>query len=487
MSHGLVDHINLYVRSGDGGDGSRAMRTEKFVPAGGPDGGDGGRGADVYLQVDANLHTLLDFKRKVHWRATHGGKGGIKRANGADGRDLIIKVPPGTVVVDKHTGLCLADLFREGERVLVARGGKGGRGNTHFVTSVHKAPRYCEQGELGEERWLTLDLQMMAEVGIVGFPNAGKSTLLSVISRAEPKVGDYPFTTLQPILGVVNRGYQGIVFADLPGLVEGASEGVGLGHRFLRHVERTRVLLHLLDLASLKVEEPLATYDTLRRELRLYSQNLALRPEVLAVNKCELEECQEALVALRQACKKRGIPLFEVSCHDHKGMQPVLDALFAELDETEPPERQPAHPLPPRTHREFRVEFEVDCWRVFGEQVEQLVKATDMQDPDQVRNLQRKLLGWGVEDELLRQGAEAGETVRIDRFLFDFEPTPDWLRKERMPDPDAVEVRPSQKERLVRRGQLRQSAKEQAHQLGKQIGSRGRGRKGQARKNDGNS
>ena len=483
MSHGLVDHITLYVRGGDGGHGSRSMRTEKFVPAGGPDGGDGGRGADVYLEVDANLHTLLDFKRKVHWKAGHGGKGGAKRAHGADGRDLIIKVPPGTVVMDKDSGVCLADLFREGERVLVARGGKGGRGNTHFVTSVHKAPRYCEQGEPGEERWLTLDLQLMAEVGIVGFPNAGKSTLLSVISRAEPKVGDYPFTTLQPILGVVNRGYQGIVFADLPGLVEGASEGVGLGHRFLRHVERTRVLLHLLDLASLEADEPLATYDALRRELRLYSQNLALRPEVVAVNKCELKGApQEALEALRKACKKRSLPLFEVSCHEHRGMAPLLEALFAELDQTEPPERQPAYPLPPRTHREFRVEYEVDCWRVFGEQVEQWVKATDMQDPDQVRNLQRKLLGWGVEDELLRQGAEAGETVRIDRFLFDFEPTPDWLRKERMPDPDAVEVRPSQKDRLVRRGQLRQSAKQQAHALGKEVGSRGRGRKGQARK-----
>lgn len=485
MSHGLVDHIVIYVRAGDGGHGSRSMRQEKFVPDGGPDGGDGGNGADVYLEVDANLHTLLDFKRKIHWRAPHGVKGGIKRCHGAAGKDLILRVPPGTVVYDKESGVCLADLFREGERVLVARGGRGGRGNCHFVSSINKAPRYAENGENGEERWLTLDLQMMAEVGIVGLPNAGKSTLLSCISRAEPKVGDYPFTTLQPTLGVVNRqledgSLQGYVFADLPGLVEGASQGVGLGHRFLRHVERTRVLLHLLDLAAVEEDEPLAHYDLLRRELRLYSQNLTLRPEVVAVNKCELERPQ-VLAALRRACERRQLRLHEISCHSRSGLQPLLDHLFEELEQAPQPPRQRAHPLPEKTFRDFRVAYEVDCWRVFGEQVEQLVRSTDMQDPDHVRNLQRKLLGWGVEDELLEQGAEAGDTVRIDKFLFDFEPTPEWLRGERLPDPDAVQLRPSQRERLARRSELRKSAKEQAQEAARAAGTRSRGRKGKER------
>lgn len=489
MSHGLVDHINIYLRAGDGGNGSSALRREKFVPNGGVDGGDGGRGASVYLQVDANVHALLDFKKRIHWRAEHGGKGGRKRCNGSDGEDLIIPVPPGTVVYDKETGLCLADLFREGERVLVARGGKGGRGNTHFQTSVHQTPKFHENGEAGDERWVTLDLQMMAEVGLLGFPNAGKSTLLGAISRAEPKVGAYPFTTLQPTLGVVNRPIDpdhepltdvpstGIVFADLPGLIEGASEGVGLGHRFLRHVERTRTLLHLLDLNSLSEGDPLASYRILRRELELYSQALAERSEVLAVNKIELEEKSAVLDALRQACREQGLTLHEVSCHERLGLQSLLKAVFEKLDQAPEPERQVTHPLPARTHRDFRVEYEVDCWRVFGQQVESLVKTTQMTDPDQVRNLQRKLLGWGVEDALLAQGAEAGDTVRIDKFLFDFEPTPDWLRKERMPDHDAVEVRPSQVDRLERRQQLRVSAKEEAKQAASQAGSRSRSTK----------
>jgi GTP-binding protein len=477
LTSDLIDHISIYVKAGDGGDGSRNMRREKYIPNGGPDGGDGGRGGSVVLYADANMNTLLDLKRRVHWRASEGGKGGGKRCSGSEGALLRVPVPPGTVVFDQGTKACLGDLYRDGEQVLVARGGRGGRGNMHFANAQQKAPRFAENGEPGEERWLILDLQMLAEVGLVGFPNVGKSTLLSVISRAEPKIGDYPFTTLQPMLGVVNRGEHGIVFADLPGLVEGASEGVGLGFQFLQHIERTRVLLHVLDLASVNPEDPLERYRVLRHELTAYSQDLALRPELVAVNKCDLTEHAEALEALQKVCKERGIPLFPISCHLHQGLEELLQATDAHLIAAPPPPRRWAEPLPARTHYEFLIEFEVDCWRVFGQQVELLVLKTAMDDEEAVLRLQRKMLSWGVEEELIKRGAKPGDTVRVGRHLFDFEPTPEWMRNRAPLGPAEVEVRPSQVDKLERRSELRQSAKQAATAAAADVGTRGRGRK----------
>lgn len=478
MSESFVDQTNIHVHAGDGGNGSKSFRREKFVAAGGPDGGDGGRGGNVWLVATENMHTLLDFKRKVHFVAEKAGNGLGARKHGRDGLDLEILVPLGTLVTDRATGQVLGDLVKSGERVLVARGGRGGRGNMHFATAENRTPRYFESGELGEERWLRLDLQMLAEVGIVGFPNAGKSSLLGVISRAAPKVADYPFTTLQPVLGVVERGpgLPGAVFADIPGLVEGASEGVGLGHRFLRHIERTQVLLHLLDLASLDPEEPLATYGKLRTELQKYSLTLSLRPEVLAVNKVELTEHADTLKALRAACKKRGLKLFEVSCHEHVGLRPLVDAVLAELENAPPVPRQEVTPLPERPKHQFRVEWEVDLWRVFGIDVEREVIQTNLEDVESVRRLQLKLIGWGVEDELLRQGAKAGDDVRIGKFLFDFEPTPRNAQGRPVSPLSAgvpVEVRPSQVDRIKAR-KVRRSIKEEANRI---EGGRGRGRK----------
>lgn len=472
----LIDHAVIFVSSGAGGNGSNSMRREKHVPNGGPDGGDGGRGGDVYLLADAHVNTLWEFRQRVHWRALAGDSGSYKRQNGKDGKDLIIRVAPGTVVFERESGACLGDLYRDGMSVLVARGGRGGRGNVHFKSSINKAPRFADRGEPGEERGLILDLQMLAEVGIVGFPNAGKSSLLGCISRAEPKVGDYPFTTLQPTLGVVSNGVEGVVFADLPGIVEGAAEGKGLGTRFLRHVERTRLLLHLLDLKTVSCEEPLKYYQLLRSELSAYSRDLTFRPEILAVNKCELEEYAENLAALRKECRRRGIPLCEISCHEKIGIANLLEIVFANLDRSPLPPQREIDALPAKNFSEFRVEFEIDVWRVFGEQVETLIRTTDMEDPEALRRMQRKLLGWGIEDELISQGCKVGDTVRIGKHLFDFEPTPEWLREGDKP-PLSVEIRPSQVVKLEVRKKLRQSAKERVKQEGAQHGTRGRGRK----------
>jgi GTP-binding protein len=472
----LIDHAVIFAISGDGGNGSNAMRREKFVPNGGPDGGDGGAGGDIYVVADSKVNTLWEFRKKIHWKADSGNNGVHKRQNGKDGKNLVIRVPPGTVVFDRETNACLGDLYREGMKVLVARGGRGGRGNVHFKSAHNKAPRFADRGEPGEERGLVFDLQMLAEVGIVGFPNAGKSSLLGCISRAEPKVGDYPFTTLQPILGVVQNGFEGIVMADLPGIVEGAAQGVGLGTRFLRHVERTRLLLHLLDLSQVPLDDPMKYYKILRTELSSYSQELAFRPEILAVNKIELPDFQEHLEALRAVCRQRQIPLYEISCHEKLGLPELLEVVFNNLNRSPLPATREIEALPAKTYRDFRVEFEVDVWRVFGAEVETLVRTTDHEDPEAIRRLQRKLLGWGVEDELIAKGCVEGDTVRIGKHLFDFEPTPDWLREGTKPALES-DVRASQSVKLDTRKKLRVSAKAAIKAHGANVGTRGRGRK----------
>lgn len=320
----FVDQAKVYVKAGDGGNGCLSFRREKYVPRGGPDGGDGGRGGDVLCIADPQLHTLMDFRYRTRFVARRGGDGGSANRHGADGDDLRIKVPVGTVVRDAETGEVLADLAEAGQRVVVARGGRGGRGNARFKSSVNQAPRRTEAGRPGEARWLALELKLLADVGLVGFPNAGKSTLLSRLTRARPKVGDYPFTTLSPNLGVAEYRGETFVLADIPGLIEGAHEGLGLGHRFLRHVERTRVLIHVVDLSGTDGRDPLQAYATVNRELARYGAGLENRPQVVAANKVDLPEARDRWPAFREALEREGVRAVPVSAVTGEGLDDLL-------------------------------------------------------------------------------------------------------------------------------------------------------------------
>ncbi|RMH43313.1 MAG: GTPase ObgE [Deltaproteobacteria bacterium] len=333
MPH-FIDEATIQVKAGDGGNGCVAFRREAHTPRGGPAGGDGGDGGSVILEADPQLGTLLDFKYKRHYKAARGEDGRGKDQYGAAGEDLVLRVPVGTVVVDADTGERIADLDRPGARQVVARGGRGGLGNIHFKSPVNRAPRQATPGTPGEERRLRLELKLLADVGLLGFPNAGKSTFIAAVSRARPKIADYPFTTMVPNLGVVALDDErSFVIADIPGLIEGAAEGAGLGHRFLRHVERTRVLLHVLDASPLAGpdRDPLADFDALNRELARYAPDLANKPQVVVLNKIDLTEVRQAEPALRAAFADRGIELLSMSAATREGVRAVLDALWRHL------------------------------------------------------------------------------------------------------------------------------------------------------------
>lgn len=329
MKDMLVDLAKVFVKAGNGGSGAVSFRREKYVPKGGPDGGDGGRGGDVVAVVDPRLDTLLDYRYRRHHAARNGGDGSGGNRHGKDGSDCLIPVPPGTVIKDADTGLVLADMVMPGQSCVIARGGRGGRGNSHFATPTNRAPRKAEPGGPGEARWVVMELRLIADVGIVGMPNAGKSTLLGRCTGAKPKVADYPFTTLHPNLGVADLGDERrFVMADLPGLIEGAHQGHGLGLEFLRHARRTRILLHLVD-GSLS--DPEEAYHAINRELRLYDESLAKKRQIVAVNKIDLSPVREKAVGLVKAFRSRGSPAFAISAATGEGVPELMEALWSEL------------------------------------------------------------------------------------------------------------------------------------------------------------
>jgi GTP-binding protein len=409
----FYDEARIYVKAGDGGDGCVAFRREKYVPLGGPAGGDGGKGGSVILHVDPHLNTLYRFSRQRHFRATRGEHGRGKNQYGAAGADLRVAVPPGTVVYDAGTGELLGDLTEPGQELVVARGGRGGWGNARFTSPSNQAPRIAEHGESGQERWLRLELRLLADVGIVGVPNAGKSTLLAAVTAARPKIADYPFTTLEPNLGVVVLDDQsGFVMADLPGLIEGASEGKGLGHEFLRHVERTRVLVHLLDGLS---PDPLADFAAINQELAAFGHGLAQKPQVVVLNKLDAPEVRARWPEIQAALKAQGHAALAISALAREGTRELLYRVAHMLAEL--PQELPAQELPVFRPAEdegaFTVQREGDGWRVRGVRVERLAAMTVWNLDEAVYRFQRALERMGITDALTEAGVQPGDTVRI--------------------------------------------------------------------------
>ncbi len=334
MNLPFVDRVRIFVKGGKGGDGAIAFLREKYRPKGGPAGGDGGKGGDVVLVATSSKQTLIDFKYKRHFRAEKGQHGRGKNQKGKDGEDLILFVPVGTMVIDEETGKVLCDLVSEGQRCVVAKGGKGGRGNAHFATPTDQAPRYAEKGEEGEERWVILELKLIADVGLVGLPNAGKSTLLSKLTHASPKIGDYPFTTTHPHLGVLELDDERrLVLADIPGLIENAHKGAGMGHEFLRHIERTKVIAHLVDVSDLAVEDPIKAYKIVRRELESYSRSLAQKPEVVLLTKVDAMSDSSRAEALEKYLAQEGTEYLRISAISGQGLDKLKELLWKMVKE----------------------------------------------------------------------------------------------------------------------------------------------------------
>jgi len=411
----FFDEAKIYVKGGDGGNGCVSFRREKYVPFGGPNGGDGGKGGDVYLVVNPHLNTLVAFKRQRHFKAQRGGHGRGKNQTGRSGQDLVIEVPPGTVVRDAKTGEFIADLTEPGQKVLVARGGRGGRGNAAFATPTNQAPRIAERGEPGQERWLHLELKLIADVGIVGVPNAGKSTLLAAVSAARPKIADYPFTTLEPNLGVVALDEAtSFVMADIPGLIEGASRGAGLGHTFLRHIERTRLIVHLLDGAS---PNPLRDYETINEELALFDEKLAAKPQLVVLNKIDLPQAQAIWPAVKEAIEARGKPILSISALTGQGVREMLGRVAEMLKAL--PRKEIALPeakvLRPREEEAFTIVREDGAWRVRGAKVERLAAMTNWDLDEAVQRFHRIITRMGVTMALREAGVQIGDTVRIGK------------------------------------------------------------------------
>ena len=424
----FADRAKIYIRSGKGGDGHVSFRRELYVPNGGPDGGDGGRGGDVIFEVDKGLNTLVDFRHKTKYKAQDGEEGGKKRCHGKDAKDLILKVPEGTVIREAETNKVIADMSGENQRQIILKGGKGGLGNMHFATSTMQVPKYAQPGKPAQELWVNLGLKVIADVGLVGFPNVGKSTFLSRVTNAQPKIANYHFTTLSPNLGVVDlEGAKGFVIADIPGLIEGASEGVGLGHEFLRHVERTKMMIHVVDAAGIEGRDPVEDIYKINAELEAYNKEISMRPQVIAANKVDLiySEDEDPIQRLRDEFEPKGIKVFPISGVTGEGLSDLLYYVNNELQKLDDkpivfeqeyfPEEEIIHMDLPYT-----VEKEDDVFVVEGPKIEKMLGYTNLDSEKGFAFFQKFLKETGILEQLENAGVQEGDTIRMYGLQFEY-------------------------------------------------------------------
>ena len=422
----FVDKATIKVKAGNGGNGAIAFHREKYVPAGGPSGGDGGRGGDVILQVDDHMSTLMDFRLRRKYAAGAGADGGARRCSGKDGEDLVIRVPRGTLVRDEETRSIMRDMS-SGEPFLVARGGRGGWGNQHFATPTRQAPRFAKSGVPGEERSIVLELKLLADVGLVGFPNVGKSTLLSVMSRARPKIANYHFTTLFPNLGVVSaRDDMSFVLADIPGLIEGAAEGAGLGHDFLRHVDRCRLIVHVVDVSGSEGRDPIEDFETINAEVAAYSPELASRPQIVVANKLDILQDDTQLETFRTEMAARGLPFLALSAATHQGIAELISLIAEKLQGLPPigfyePEFVPAEEKPATPEALTIRVVDGDTWIVEGAWLDQLLARVNLADQESRMYFERNLEQAGVYARLEEMGIAEGDTVCMAELEFEYQ------------------------------------------------------------------
>lgn len=431
----FLDQAEIFVKAGKGGDGMVAFRREKYVPDGGPAGGDGGQGGDVIFKVDEGLHTLLDFRYNRHFKADNGENGMSKSMYGRGADDLYVRVPAGTLIRDANTNQLIADLTEEGQEVIVAKGGRGGRGNKRFATQNNPAPSIAENGEPGEERDLKLELRLLADVALVGYPSVGKSTLLSVISNAKPKIADYQFTTLSPNLGMVQLDHdRQFVVADMPGLIEGAAEGVGLGHDFLRHIERTNVILHVIDMAGMHGRDPFSDFEVIMEELSSYNERILLRPMLIVANKMDEAAARENIEEFREQVqayyKERDLPvaeIIEVSAYQTSGIDTLLNKTY-ELVKTveyipleEEKEESFVHITLPEAEEDFYIRrLDTHLFEIYGDKIERLYAMTNTAHEESLQRFARQMRGMGIDEALREAGAQDGDIIQLADFQFEF-------------------------------------------------------------------